>query len=91
MPLDFIDEVATTNRLEKKPLLKIRCKKSDDKQLILSFSNYTFKSQLAFLSLDKIRELDFVPEDPSKIRAMNYSTMMKYLYFDSRLLHHIER
>ena len=91
LPLDFIDEVATTNRLEKKPLLKIRCKKSDDKQLILSFSNYTFKSQLAFLSLDKIRELDFVPEDPSKIRAMNYSTMMKYLYFDSRLLHHIER
>ena len=91
LPLDFINEVAATSRLEKKPLLKIRCKKSDEKQLIPSFSEYMFHSQLAFLSLHKIREFDLVPEDPSKMRAMTYSTRRKYLKFDSRLLHHIER
>ena len=91
LPLDFINEVAATSRLEKKPLLKIRCKKSDEKQLIPSFSEYMFHSQLAFLSLHKIRELDLVPEDLSKMRAMTYSTRMKYLEFDSRLLHHIKR
>ena len=91
LALDFINEVAATSRLEKKPLLKIRCKKSDEKQLIPSFSNYMFHSQLAFLSLHKIRELDLVPEDLSKMRAMTYSTRMKYLEFDSRLLRHIKR
>ena len=91
LALDFINEVAATSRLEKKPLLKICCKKSDEKLLIPSFSEYMFHSQLAFLSLHKIRELDLVPEDLSKIHAMNHSTRMKYLKFDSRLLHHIKR
>ena len=91
LALDFINEVAATSRLEKKPLLKICCKKSDEKLLIPSFSEYMFHSQLAFLSLHKIRELDLVPEDLSKMRAMTYSTRMKYLEFDSRLLHHIKR
>ena len=51
-PLDFINVVAASSRLEKKPLLKIRCKKSD-KQFILYFSDYILDCQLAFIFLDK--------------------------------------
>ena len=66
LPLDFINEVASTSRLEKKPLLKIRCKKSD-KQFILYFSDYILDCQLAFIFLDKLRKLDLVPEDREQL------------------------
>ena len=56
--LDFIAEGASTNRLEKKLILKIRFKKSGK---ILFSSDYISHSQLSLRSLDKVRELDFVP------------------------------
>ena len=65
-PLDFINVVAASSRLEKKPLLKIRCKKSD-KQFIFYFSDYILDCQLAFIFLDKLRKLDLVPEDREQL------------------------
>jgi len=96
LPLDFINEVATTSRLEKKPLLKIRCKKDGMLfKLNSSSSNYMFKSQLSLLSLDKVRELDFVPavvqlDGNAEVQAMKTTTRFKYEKFDLRLLHHIK-
>ena len=85
LPLDFINEVASTSRLEKKPLLKLRYKKADK----ILFSSYMFQSQMSFLFLNKIRELDLVPND--MMRAMNYSTQMKQEKFCISLLSNIKR
>jgi len=96
LPLDFINEVATTSRLEKKPLLKIRCKKDGMMfKLNSSSSDYMFQSQLSLLSLDKVRELDFVParlhlDGNGEVQAMNRPTRSKNEQFDLRLLHHIK-
>jgi len=86
LPLNFLSEVATTSRLEKKPILKIRCKKTD-KMLFTSISkDYMFHSQLSLLSLDKVREFDFVPA----CHRIGVSMRNKQEGFDVRLLRHVK-
>ena len=76
-PADFIKEIIGTNRVDKKPLLKLICKKSREEldqsscslpsldKLILNMSpdyaDYLVLSQLALLSLHLLREVDLVP------------------------------
>jgi len=83
LPQDFISEVASTRRLEKKPLLKLRYKKTDKElwKIILDLVHhsiqyttnthlkYMLQSQLCLFSLDKIRELDLVPGGLSRREA----------------------
>jgi len=92
LPLSFITEVATTSRLEKKPILKIRCKKMD-KMLFTPRSSYMFHSQLSLLSLDKVREIDFVPENLGRVGYSNRvvaSICIQYDDFDLSLLRHVK-
>ena len=97
LPQDFISEVATTNRLEKKPLLKLRCKKTEDNlwtifpdlETTSTTTDYMLQFQLSLLSLGKIRELDFVPGGLSRmeggVKMVNKTTKWKYEEFDLRL------
>jgi len=92
LPLSFITEVAATSRLEKKPILKIRCKKMD-KMLFTPRSSYMFHSQLSLLSLDKVREIDFVPENLGRVGNSNRvvaSICIQYDDFDLSLLRHVK-
>jgi len=93
LPLNFINEVATTCRLEKKPLLKVRCKKTDKMLFIPESSDYMFHSQLSLLSLDKVREFDFVPASLSMVGNSQWSVTsrnIKYEDFDLSLLRHVQ-
>jgi len=93
LPLNFITEVATSSRLEKKPILKIRCKKTDNMIFTPSSSEYMFHSQLSLLSLEKVREFDFVPVILSlegyRINQ-RYGASIKHEEFDLRLLRHVK-
>ena len=92
-PMDFITEVMNTDCMEKKPLLKLKCKKSNDKFIIVNKSSdmtsYLVLSQMSLLSLDMIRELDLVPDHIwllSQREVMDY-----YRNFDVGLLRQISR
>jgi len=92
LPRSFITEVATTSRLEKKPILKIRCKKTDQMLFTPQSSNYIFQSQLSLLSLDKVREIDFVPASLRMGNTFWSRTWKNYQYedFDLNLLCHVK-
>jgi len=112
-PSDFNNELATSN-VEKKPLLRIKCKKSQDQFNIFpdvpgqscsmhkiitktapSAMDYMVKSQMSVLSLDLLRELDFVPEGLDKrggaSRMLPEKTKFTYDRFDARLLIQLNR
>ena len=98
LSLSFINEVAATSKLEKKPLLKIRCKSTDDDTMLLSpnSSDYMFQWQLSLLSLDKVRELDFVPagirlDGNGEVQAISRMTRFKYERLHTRLLRCVKR
>jgi len=91
LPLNFINEVATRSRLEKKPILKIRCKKTDKKLFTLISMDYMFHSQFSLLSLDKVREFDFVPACLRMGGSTVTSMRVKHEGFDLRLLRHVKR
>jgi len=97
LPLSFITEVATISRLEKKPILKIRCKKTDQMLFTPKSSKYMFQFQLSLLSLDRVREFDFVPREidfvPASLRTFWPRTWKNYRYedFDLSLLCHVKR
>jgi len=110
---EFTAELAATKVVEKKPLLKLKCKKSrnafsDDgisrplsmhKMIVDSFHNnnlsdYMVHNQLSLLSLEKLREVDLVPEsvweeDGTSIIAPK--VVDAYSNFDSGLLRQISR
>ena len=97
---DMNAEVACSNKLEKKPLLKMRCKKTkvgDKDQIMLmspSLKDYVVHCQLSLLSLDKLRELDLVPEGISRREGGSRSLELEtdaYDLFDYRLLQQISR
>jgi len=108
----FTAELAATRLVEKKPLLKLKCKKSRDvlnlfsgideisrptsihKMIVDSFHNnnlseYMVHSQLSLLSLEKLREVDLVPEsvwDEGGTRVIGHRVLDSYSYFDAGLL-----
>jgi len=114
---DMNAEVARSDKLEKKPLLKIRCKKTNGDMdsstnlvpyqieqislhniITMNFSyilDYMVHYQLSLLSLDKLRELDLVPEGISRREGGNRipdsKTVQTYELFDFRLLCQISR
>jgi len=92
LPLSFITEVATTSRMEKKPLLKIRCKKNDKMLFTPRFADYMFHSQLSLLSLDKVREFDFVPASLRMGNSKMFGLSKNIIYedFDLSLLRHVK-
>jgi len=116
-PADLSADVAHSNKLEKKPLLKLRCKKTKGNMYSSSnllpnqiepismhsiitkncpnLTDYVVHCQLSLLSLDKLRELDLVPEGISRreggSRMLDLKTMQAYEKFDFRLLSQITR
>jgi len=112
-PVDFNNELASSN-VEKKPLLRIKCKKSKDQVSILpdvsssacsmhkimmktlpDAMDYIVKSQLSVLSLNLLRELDFVPEGLDRrgvvTRILPEKTKFTYDKFDARMLIQLNR
>jgi len=93
LPINFITEVATSSRLEKKPILKIRCKKTDKMLFTPRSSDYMFHSQLSLLSLDKVREFDLVPASLRVLGHTFFSRIrrnIEFEYFDFSLLRHVK-
>jgi len=113
---EFTAELATTRFVEKKPLLKLKCKKSRDlfslfpsidefprpmsfhKMIVDSFNNnqgdYMVHSQLSLLSLEKLREVDLVPEsvwEEGGTSVISTRVMDAYCFFDCGLLKQISR
>jgi len=84
---DMNAEMVCSNKLEKKPLLKMRCKKTKGDMNIEPISMHR---QLSLLSLDKLRELDLVPEGITRreggSRILEFETMLAYEVFDIQLL-----
>ena len=88
--------MAAASRLEKKPLLKLRYKKTDDElwnnilnlvhysSITTSNLDYMLQSHLCLLSLDKIKELDLVPGGFSRmevgVRMVTTSTSSSWKY-----------
>jgi len=112
--VDFNAEVAAVSTVEKKPLLKIKCKKSKEEFKIFAdmpveFSeyssihkiimencpdmiNYMVQGQLSLLSLDKLREVDLVPESAMEeggSRDLTPRVVYSYNKFDLGLLRQI--
>jgi len=114
--VDFNAEVAAASNLEKKPLLKMRCKKPEEEFKIFAnmpdefsepssihkiivencpdMTDYMVQGQLSLLSLDKLREVDLVPESAMEeggSRVLTQRVMDSYSNFDSGLLRQISR
>ena len=114
--VDFNAEVAATSTFEKKPLLKMRCKKPKEEFRVFpdmpdEFSDtssihkvivdncpdttdYMVQGQLSLLSLNKLREVDLVPEcllEEGGSRVLTQRVMDSYSSFDSGLLRQISR
>jgi len=112
----FNAEVAAASTFEKKPLLKMRCKKSREEFRVFpdmpdEFSDsssihriivdncpdttdYMVQGQLSLLSLNKLREVDLVPEcllEEGGSRVLTQRVMDSYSSFDSGLLRQISR
>ena len=70
----FLREIAATDTLQKKPLLRLECPKPRGEELFMSIfvelghgaRQYILHSQMALLQLDKLREIDLVPRDISE-------------------------
>ena len=74
-------------------ILKIRCKKTDKMLCTPESSNYMFHSQLSLLSLDKVREFDFVPASLRMGSSKMFGLSKNIIYedFDLSLLRHVKR
>ena len=119
-PVNFIEEVMNTDCVYKKPLLRLRCKKTREEFKIFSnmsddylpismneitleqcpqMRDYMVLSQMSLLSLDKVREVDLVPESFKQEglfgmltnRLFGQKTLISYISFDFRVLGHISR
>ena len=113
---DFNAEVAAVSTLEKKPLLKIKCKKSKEEFKLFAdmfeefpayssihkmivenrrdMTDYMVQGQLCLLSLDKLREVDLVPEGAKEeggSRDLTPRVVKSYSNFDSELLRQLSR
>jgi len=113
---EFAAELDATRLVEKKPLLKLKCKKSRKafsidgitspmsmhKLIVDSFPrncnliNYMVHRQLTLLSLEKLREVDLVPEsvweeEEGGTSVISPGVMFSYGYFDYGLLKQISR
>jgi len=109
-PISFIKEV-NTNGIEKKPLLKLESKKNRDDYNYKIFDDYSdpsssmmdylVLSQMSFLSLHKVRELDLVPDwcSPFAFRKWLFwrngrnmqNVMDSHMSLDCSLFRHIAR
>jgi len=111
--VDFISEMRNAACIEKKPLLKLKCKKSKDQFIIFSdyfiesnisfhkiisskgcdMKDYLALSQMSLLSLDKLREVDLVPDSLGRMDIWRlYNRRIGYYSdFDARLLMQITR
>jgi len=115
LPVNIIKELMNTNHIEKKPLLKLRCKKSkeaiqifpddDYNNNVLAISihklicgldpgltNYLVFSQMSFLSLHKVKEVDLVPDSVEQDgKFIGQKVVNSYRRFDVQLLKQISR
>ena len=113
-PVDLISKVQNADCMEKKPLLKLKCKKSKDKfkefpgyfsyansfhKIIANKScdmkDYLVLSQMSLLSLDKLREVELVPDSMGYVDIWSLVWQTRgigyYSNFDARLLRQISR
>ena len=115
LAVNVIKEVMSTEHIEKKPLLKLRCKKSKEEIQILpddynnndvqtlsmhklicgldtGLTNYLVFSQMSFLSLLKVREVDLVPDSVEQDgKFIGQKVTDSYRKFDVLLLKQISR
>ena len=117
--VNVLKEVMNTNQIEKKPLLKLTCKKSRDEfkffqddddidirtfsfhklivtncGLVPGLTDYMVFSQMSFLSLHKLREVNLLPEsvgDYDDISLIGQKVLDSYRSIDSQLLKQISR
>ena len=102
IPFDqsFLREIAATNTLEKKPLLRLQCTKPGGEGEVGSvecfmskFSEqghgvreYVLHSQMALLQLDQIREIQLVPKDLSAEQLNNNEKLDSFQAFDKIIM-----
>ena len=99
-PTDFLRELNIVTTIDKKPLLKIECRKFDnyrskDLQMLVGVElgycpnilEYLLGTQLSLLDLSKLREIDLIQGNLD----VNTQDMEKIHSFDEELLHQIRR
>ena len=99
-PTDFLRELNIVTSIDKKPLLKIECRKFDnyrskDLQMLVGVElgycpnilEYLLGTQLSLLDLSKLREIDLIQGNLD----VNTQDMEKIHSFDEELLHQIRR
>ena len=107
IPFDesFLQELAATDSIEKKPLLRLQCTKlrgkggEDGGEDFMStfvesrhgLREYIIHSQMALLQLDKVREIDLVPRSLSQQHMKNHMMWDSFQAFDKIILRQMSR
>ena len=107
IPFDesFLQEIAATDSIEKKPLLRLQCTKQrgerrDDsgEDFMSTFvesrhgvRQYILQSQMALLQLDKVREIDLVPREISPQHMKNHVMWDSFQAFDKIIMRQMSR
>ena len=107
IPFDesFLQELAATDSIEKKPLLRLQCTKlrgkvgKDGGEDFMStfvesrhgLREYIIHSQMALLQLDKVREIDLVPRSLSQQHMKNHMMWDSFQAFDKIILRQMSR
>ena len=104
-PVSFIEELFSSESVDKKPLLKLRCKKSRDefnilgdmseplsmhKLIVQNNYHYMLYSQMSLLDLSLLKEVDLVPVEDN-MSMLVPSDVVAYNSFDCLLLKQISR
>ena len=100
-PVSFIEELLSSESIDKKPLLKLRCKKSRDEfnifgdmseplslhKLIVQnrYYDYMLYSQMSLLDLSMLKEVDLVPVDDD-MNMLVPNDVVAYNSFDYLLM-----
>ena len=100
IPFDqsFLREIAATNTLEKKPLLRLQCTKPWGEgefgrfaEQGLGVGEYVLHSQMALLQLDQVREIQLVPKDISPEHLTGHSMLDSFQAFDKIIMRQMSR
>ena len=98
--LSFLREIAATDNLQKKPLLRLECTKprSEGEVGVSSFvksgyraRQYILRSQMALLQLDKLREINLVPRDVSQEHLKDHAMFHSFQEFDKIIMRQMSR
>ena len=107
VPFDasFLQEIAATDTVQKKPLLRLQCIKPRGEGEVGSVEHfmstfveskhgvreYILHSQMALLQLDQVREIDLVPRDISPEQMKNHPMWDSFQDFDKIIMRQMSR